>query len=158
MVTEEIFHSCSALSIDLSVNGNPVIVLQTRRYDLYTAPNVLGSHPVCRVYGGKPLILLNTKKILQTFSILMLLVQTKDNPPLSIFGPWGQLTRHGYDSFFYSIQLQFQKVLLRLNSCLTMTLQELMQISSRPKMDFWNLIQIVSRLKQLPEHFDSNQL
>ena len=37
-------------------------------------------------------------------------------------------------------------------------LQELIQISSWLKMDFWNVIQINSRLKKLPEQFDSNQL
>ena len=39
-----------------------------------------------------------------------------------------------------------------------MALQELIQISSRLKTDFGNLIQIDSRLKKLPEYFESNQL
>ena len=39
-----------------------------------------------------------------------------------------------------------------------MTLQELIQISSRLKMDFGNLIKIDSRLKNLQEYFDSYQL
>ena len=38
------------------------------------------------------------------------------------------------------------------------TTLELIQISSRRKMDFGNLIQIDSRLKKLSEYFDSNQL
>ena len=64
-----------------------------------------------------------------------------------------------------------QKVLIRLNSWLTMVLQELIQISSRLKMDFWKLIQIDSRPKSFKDifiqinswlkkiqDFDSNQL
>ena len=40
---------------------------------------------------------------------------------------------------------------------LTMALQELIQISSRLKIDLWNLIQIDSRHKKIPEYFDSKQ-
>ena len=40
--------------------------------------------------------------------------------------------------------------------CRVWSLQELIQISSRLKMDFGNLIQIDSRLKMLPEYFVSN--
>ena len=59
---------------------------------------------------------------------------------------------------FHSIQSQ--KVLIRLNSWLTIALQELIQIGPMDwlEMDFWNLIQIDPRLKNLPEYFDSNQL
>ena len=64
--------------------------------------------------------------------------------------------RYGYDSLFYSTQSQ--KVLIRLNSWLTMASQELIQISCPLKMDFWNLIPIDSRLKMLQEDFDSNQI
>ena len=45
-MTEEIVQSCFALSIDLSVGGDPVIVLQTGRYDLYTDQNVLERPPL----------------------------------------------------------------------------------------------------------------
>ena len=39
-----------------------------------------------------------------------------------------------------------------------MALQELIQITSRPKMDFWKLIQIYSRLKKFQGYFDLHQL
>ena len=63
-----------------------------------------------------------------------------------------------YDSIFLFDLTKSQKVLIRLNSWHTMALQEWFQISSRLKMDFWNVIQIDSLLKKLPEYFDSNQL
>ena len=73
-------------------------------------------------------------------------------------GNTAALSRHGYNSFFLFDTTQSQKVFIRLNSWLTMALQELIQISSRPKVAFWNLTQIDPRLKKLPEFFDSNQL
>ena len=67
--------------------------------------------------------------------------------------------RHGYDSKYFWFESTWSpKVLIRLNSWLTMALQKLIQISSRLKMDFWKLIQIDLRLKKLQEYFDSNQL
>ena len=47
---------------------------------------------------------------------------------------------------FYSIQLSLRKFWF--DSWLTMALQDLIQISSQLKMDFWNLIQIDSWLEQ----------
>ena len=79
-------------------------------------------------------------------------------------------SRHGCNSFFLFDSTQSQKVLLRLNSCLTMALQELIQINSSTLQE---LIQITSRLKMIffikfdsnrlttqyfPEYFYSNQL
>ena len=51
--------------------------------------------------------------------------------------------RHGYDSILFdSIQLSLSKFWSWLNSWLTMSFQELIQINSRLKMAFWNSIQI----------------
>ena len=52
--------------------------------------------------------------------------------------------------FFDSIQLSLRMFWFWLNSWLTMTFQELIQINSRLELAFWNLIQIDSWLKWLP--------
>ena len=54
---------------------------------------------------------------------------------------------HTWARLIFFDSTQSQKVLIRLNSWLTMALEKLIEISSRLKMDFWNLIEIESRLK-----------
>ena len=73
---------------------------------------------------------------------------------------WSERTSFRADmcmAHYLSDSTQSHKVLIRLNSWLTMVLQELTQINSRLKNDFWNLIQSTHGLKSF-QSYDSDQL
>ena len=53
-----------------------------------------------------------------------------------------------FDSFFYSIQLSLRKLWFDSTNCSHRLYKNWIKISSRPKMDLWNLIQIDSWLKR----------